>query len=130
MRYIRGSTEVGILHKKQENLELRLVGYTDSDYSGCKGTNRSISGYVFTLFGGVISWKACLQKVVTLSTTEAEYTAAIEAVKEGIWLKGILGELTGKKVDAIVYTDNQSALNLIRNPMYHERTKHIDNKLH
>uniref|UniRef100_A0A3Q7GF13 Reverse transcriptase Ty1/copia-type domain-containing protein n=1 Tax=Solanum lycopersicum TaxID=4081 RepID=A0A3Q7GF13_SOLLC len=67
-----------------------VTGYSDSDYAGDVDTRRSMTGYVFTLGGSVVSWKATLQPTVTLSTTEAEYMALTEAAKEGIWLKGLL----------------------------------------
>uniref|UniRef100_A0A3Q7HAX8 Reverse transcriptase Ty1/copia-type domain-containing protein n=1 Tax=Solanum lycopersicum TaxID=4081 RepID=A0A3Q7HAX8_SOLLC len=63
--------------------------YSDSDYAGDVDTRRSMTGYVFTLGGSVVSCKATLQPTVTLSTTEAEYMALTEAAKEGIWLKGL-----------------------------------------
>uniref|UniRef100_A0A3Q7EAK5 Reverse transcriptase Ty1/copia-type domain-containing protein n=1 Tax=Solanum lycopersicum TaxID=4081 RepID=A0A3Q7EAK5_SOLLC len=59
------------------------------NYAGDVDTRRSMTGYVFTLGGSVVSWKATLQPTVTLSTTEAEYMALTEAAKEGIWLKGL-----------------------------------------
>uniref|UniRef100_A0A3Q7G1D9 Reverse transcriptase Ty1/copia-type domain-containing protein n=1 Tax=Solanum lycopersicum TaxID=4081 RepID=A0A3Q7G1D9_SOLLC len=65
-----------------------VTGYSDSDYAGDVDTRRSMTGYVSTLGGSVVSWKATLQPTVTLSTTEAEYMALTEAAKEGIWLKG------------------------------------------
>uniref|UniRef100_A0A3Q7FS12 COBRA C-terminal domain-containing protein n=1 Tax=Solanum lycopersicum TaxID=4081 RepID=A0A3Q7FS12_SOLLC len=61
-----------------------VTGYSDSDYAGDVDTRRSMTGYVFTLGGSVVSWKATLQPTVTLSTTEAEYMALTEAAKEGI----------------------------------------------
>uniref|UniRef100_A0A3Q7EZJ0 Reverse transcriptase Ty1/copia-type domain-containing protein n=1 Tax=Solanum lycopersicum TaxID=4081 RepID=A0A3Q7EZJ0_SOLLC len=67
-----------------------VTGYSDSDYAGDVDTRRSMTGYVFTLGGSVVSWKATLQPTVTLSTTEAEYMVLTEAAKEGIWLKGLL----------------------------------------
>uniref|UniRef100_A0A3Q7IDN0 Reverse transcriptase Ty1/copia-type domain-containing protein n=1 Tax=Solanum lycopersicum TaxID=4081 RepID=A0A3Q7IDN0_SOLLC len=67
-----------------------VTGYFDSDYAGDVDTRRSMTGYVFTLGGSVVSWKATLQPTVTLSATEAEYMALTEAAKEGIWLKGLV----------------------------------------
>uniref|UniRef100_A0A3Q7GHA7 Reverse transcriptase Ty1/copia-type domain-containing protein n=1 Tax=Solanum lycopersicum TaxID=4081 RepID=A0A3Q7GHA7_SOLLC len=66
-----------------------VTGYSNSDYLGDVDTRRSMTGYVFTLGGSVVSWKAALQPTVTLSTTEAEYMALTEAAKEEIWLKGL-----------------------------------------
>uniref|UniRef100_A0A3Q7G312 Reverse transcriptase Ty1/copia-type domain-containing protein n=1 Tax=Solanum lycopersicum TaxID=4081 RepID=A0A3Q7G312_SOLLC len=71
------------------NIHLTAI-YSDSDYAGDVDTRRSMTGYVFTLGGSVVSWKATLQPTVSLSTTEAEYMALIEAAKEGIWLKGLI----------------------------------------
>ncbi|KAK3033756.1 hypothetical protein RJ639_034198 [Escallonia herrerae] len=75
-------------------------------------------------------WKASLQTIIALSTTEAEYIAATEAVKEAIWLKGLVGDLGLKQESSIVYYDSQSAIHLTKNQMFHERTKHIDVRFH
>ena len=87
-------------------------------------------GYVFTLSGCTISWKATLQSTIALSTTEAEYMVATEAVKESIWLKGLVSDLGLKQGDTIVFCDSQSVIHLTKNQMYYERTKHIDVKFH
>lgn len=71
-----------------------------------------------------------MQRAVALSITEAEYIAVIEAVKEEIWIKGFFGELMQREENVTVHCDSQSALHLIKNPMFHERSKHIDIKLH
>ena len=68
--------------------------------------------------------------MVALSTTEVEYMALIEAVKEAIWLKGITKELAMYKGKVVVYCDNQSAIHLAKNQSFHERFKHIDVGLH
>ena len=77
-----------------------------------------------------MSWNANFQPVVALSTTEAEYMAMTEAVNEAIWLKGITEELVMYKGKVVVYCDNQSAIHLAKNQSSHERSKHIDVRLH
>ena len=62
-----------------------LKGYTDSDYAGDIGTRQSTSGFIFTLYGGPVAWSSRRQSCIALSTTEAEYVAAGDATKEGIW---------------------------------------------
>uniref|UniRef100_A0A3Q7ETH7 Reverse transcriptase Ty1/copia-type domain-containing protein n=1 Tax=Solanum lycopersicum TaxID=4081 RepID=A0A3Q7ETH7_SOLLC len=82
-----GTSDVGLIYGG--DTQCLVTGYSDSDYAGDVDTRRSMTGYVFTLGGSVVSWKATLQPTVTLSTTEAEYMALTEAAKEGIWLKGL-----------------------------------------
>ena len=71
-----------------------------------------------------------MQHVVAFSTTEAEFTAATEAAKEVIWLKGLITELGLKQESVPIFCDSSSALHLCKNPAHHEKTKHIDIKLH
>ncbi|KAK3025748.1 hypothetical protein RJ639_040440 [Escallonia herrerae] len=78
----------------------------------------------------VISWKVTLQTIFALSTTEAEYIATTEAVKEAIWLKGLVGDLGLKQESSTVYCDSQCAIHLTKNQMFHERTKHVDVRFH
>ncbi|GKF16248.1 hypothetical protein Tco_0061166, partial [Tanacetum coccineum] len=75
-------------------------------------------------------WKATLQHVVALSTTEAEYMALTEAVKEAIWLRGLLEELGVELNTVAVNCDNQGVIHLSRNQVFHERTKHINVRYH
>ena len=90
-RYLKGTSDVGLIYGCDNP---RLVTcYSDSDYAGDVDSRRSMTGYVFTLDGSVVSWKATLQSTVTLSTTEAEYMALTEAAKEGIWLRGLVNDL-------------------------------------
>ena len=130
IRYVKGSIDIGLIYDQKMNNSDLVVGYVDSDYAGCLDTRRSTTGYVFTAQGGCISWKSTLQKVVALSSTEAEYMAATEAIKEAIWIKGLTQELGMNSENINVFCDNQSALHLMKNPMFHERSKHIDIKLH
>jgi hypothetical protein len=123
VRYLAGTADKGITFRgsKQE-----LDGYCDADYAGDLDTRRSTTGYVFTLNGGVISWSSKKQPTVAVSTTEAEYMAAAAAVKEGLWLRKLLTSL-GLKGDVIhINCDNQSAIKLLKNPIFSARSKHID----
>ncbi|KAL3640704.1 hypothetical protein CASFOL_015672 [Castilleja foliolosa] len=130
MRYIKGSLKLSLCYTKTEGSGNWIKGFVDSDYAGCAESRKSTTGYVFTCLGGAISWKARLQKVVALSSTEAEFIAATEAVKEAMWFKGVIKELLNRNDVITVYCDNQSALHLSKNPMFHERSKHIDVRLH
>nr|GEX73138.1 retrovirus-related Pol polyprotein from transposon TNT 1-94 [Tanacetum cinerariifolium] len=100
------------------------------NYAKDPDKGRSITGYAFLVQGCVVSWKATLQHVVALSTTEAEYIALTEAVKEAIWLKGLLEELGVELNRVTVNCDNQGAIHLSRNHVFHERTKHINVQYH
>ncbi|XXG58369.1 hypothetical protein AAC387_Pa04g0693 [Persea americana] len=84
LRYLRGTIDVGIIYNRSNNTSGSVIGYVDSDFVGDLDRRRSLTGYVFTFASGAISWKAALQSKAVLSTTEAEYMAATEAVKEGI----------------------------------------------
>ena len=77
-----------------------------------------------------MSWRATLQSIVACSTTDAEYMAISEACKEAIWLRGLYAELCGDSSCPTIFYDSQSTIYLTKNPMYHERTKHIDVRFH
>ena len=80
---------------------------------------------MYTVGGTTISWVSKLQKIIVLSTTEAEYVAIPEASKEMIWLRSFLEELGHKLGKSTLYCDSQSAIHLAKNPAYHAMTKHI-----
>jgi len=84
LRYLKGSANIGLYFDRGTNSDCKIAGYLDSDFTGDLDRRRSLTGYAFTLSGSVISWKANLQSTVALSTTEAEYMAVTESVKETI----------------------------------------------
>ncbi|KAH9750946.1 Integrase catalytic domain-containing protein [Citrus sinensis] len=130
MRYLKRTLEVGLIYGGEDKNGHTLICYVDADFAGDLDKRRSQTGYLFTLEGCTVSWKATLQNIVALSTIEAEYTAAAEALKETIWLKGMITELEAKQEYVTVYSDSQSAIHLSKNQSHHEKTKHIDVKLH
>ncbi|WZY89691.1 hypothetical protein YC2023_046426 [Brassica napus] len=82
MRYVKGALRLNLTFKKSKDFKVR--GYCDSDYGTDRDRSRSITGYVYTVGGNTVSWRSSLQKVVALSTTEAEYMALSDAIREGI----------------------------------------------
>ncbi|KAL7154949.1 hypothetical protein ABFS83_03G038900 [Erythranthe nasuta] len=129
LRYLKGSLNLGLNFSKSNN-GVELIGYVDSNFANDRDNRKSTTSYVFTLCGSCISWKSQLQRIVVLSTTEAEYIAATEAMKEAIWLKGLLKEIGFLNGEVVVYSDSQSGIQLCKNPVFHERTKHIQIKYH
>jgi hypothetical protein len=103
LRYLRGTTTHALCFGGSYTF---LHGYVDSDMAGDKYSRRITTGYVFTIGGTVVSWISKLQKVVALSTTEAEYVAATEASKEMIWLQRFMEELGKKQENNKLYCDS------------------------
>ena len=108
-----------------------LIGFSDADYAGDIETRRSTTGYVFYLANGAVSWSSQRQKLVTLSTNEAEYLAASVATRELVWLRKLLKDIGCPCAEeTTLFVDNQSTIQLVKNPVYHKRTKHIDIRYH
>ncbi|GAA0156439.1 transmembrane signal receptor [Lithospermum erythrorhizon] len=102
-------------------------GALSKEFSG----SRSITGWLVFLGGSPISWKTKKQKTVSLSSSEAEYRSLTALTCELKWLKGLLMGLGVSSIDAVpVYCDSQSALHLAHNPVFHERSKHIEVDCH
>lgn len=130
LRYIKGTTEYGLIYSKNSGNN-ELTGYSDSDLAGHIDDRRSTGGVVFYLNESVITWVSQKQKCVALSSCEAEFMAATAAACQGIWLKNLLTEITGDDPGPVIlYVDNKSAIDLARNPVFHGRSKHIDIRYH
>jgi hypothetical protein len=130
LRYIQGSLSYGCCYRKGSG-EATLVGFSDSDHAGDQADRKSTSGVVFFLGNNIITWSSQKQRVVALSSCEAEYIATTAATCQGVWLSRLLGELTGRvpaKFSLLI--DNKSAIALCHNPVLHNRSKHIDTKFH
>ena len=108
-----------------------IYGFTDSDYATDPDTYRSVSGAVFMLSGGPISWSSRLQSTISQSSTKAEYVASAEAAKEAIWLRHLMKDLKQDiSTPTMLFIDNQGAQLLAKNPINHSKTKHIDVRHH
>jgi hypothetical protein len=127
LRYLRGTSDLGIAFIPQENKD--CVGFSDSDWGGDIGDRKSTSGYVFQYAGGAVSWKSKKQNCVALSTAEAEYIALANATQEALWLKRFFAELSNEQ-EIVIYEDNQSTISMAKNPQFHGRSKHFSIKYH
>ena len=86
---------------------------------------------MFFLDSNIITWTSQKQKVVALSSCEAEYIAAATVACQGVWLSRLLGELIGRPPAMVkLHVDNKSAIELSKNPVHHEWSKHIDTHFH
>jgi len=125
-RYLKGTLDLKLVYKPDSSGEF-FTSFSDADHGGCKSTGRSTSAYLIKVGTGAVSWRSKLQSIVALSTTESEYIAAVEAGKEILWMRNILEEFGYKLTSpSILRIDNQSAINVAKNPEHHGRMKHLD----
>ena len=130
LRYIAGTRSYGCVYRRGEGA-LELIGFSDADHAGDSDDRKSTSGVFFFLGQNPVSWQSQKQRVVALSSCEAEYIAGATAACQGVWLSRLLADLVNAKVIApLLYIDNKSALALAKNPVLHERSKHIDVRFH
>jgi len=119
------------LGSSSESDNKRLIGFADADWAGDTSDRKSNTGFVFKYLELPIMWSSRKQTLVTLSSTEAQYVALSEAIKEGVWIKRLLNDFEQYITDPIVmYEDNQSCIKLIQDERSCQRTKHIDTKYH
>lgn len=129
LRYLKGTS--GLALKFDKTVDGTLIGYSDADWAGDLDDRHSTSGNLFIMAGGTISWTSKKQATVSLSTAEAEYIALSTATQEAIWLRRLLVDLSSKQSSpTVIMGDNQGSIAIARNPVSHNRTKHIDIRYH
>jgi hypothetical protein len=129
LRYVKGTLFQGLHFSSCSSLELRC--YSDADWAGDPTDRRSTTGYCFFLGTSLISWRSKKQTVVARSSTEAEYRALADTTTELVWLRWLLADMGGPQTTCSpLYCDNQSAIQIAHNDVFHERTKHIEIDCH
>jgi hypothetical protein len=124
----KNTQDVGLWYPKGAKFE--LVGYSDSDYAGCKVERKITSGTCQLLGRSLVSWSSKKQNSVALSTAEAEYIADGSCCAQILWMKATLNDFGIKFKNILLFCDNESAVKLTNNPVQHSRTKHIDVRHH
>jgi hypothetical protein len=129
LRYVRGTIAYGLRYTSSGGVMLH--GFTDSDWMGSVVDRKSTSGYCFSLGSAMISWSSRKQGSVAQSTAEAEYIAASAAGREAVWLRKLLSDLFRSELEpTVIHCDNQSCIKLTENPVFHDRSKHIEMRYH
>ncbi|GJU32336.1 uncharacterized mitochondrial protein-like protein [Tanacetum coccineum] len=127
--YLRGTQFQTLLFPSTSALDMRA--YCDSDWAGNVVSRKSTTGFCIFLGDSLISWKSKKQDVLSKSSTEAEYRAMAVTTSEIVWLRWLLADM-GVRIShsTPLYCDNRSAIQIARNSVFHERTKHIEIDCH
>ena len=129
LRYIKGTIDYSLTFRKSDN-GLQLIGYSDADWASSTD-RRSTTGYYFSLTerGPALSWKSRKQPTVALSSCESEFMALAATTQEAVYLNRLLVDLHDKSYEPVnIRGDNQGAIAMVKNPVKHNRSKHIDVK--
>ena len=125
LRYLKMTPGKGLYFRKNTRKDIEV--FVDADWAGSITDRRSTSGYCTYVWGNLVTWRSKKQLVVSRSSTEAEFRAMALRICEGIWLERLmreLGILTSEPMK--VFCDNQLAINIAKNPVHHDRTKHVE----
>jgi len=128
LKFINGTTDYGILYSHSDNSW--LIGYCDADWAGSADDRKNTSRGCFFMGNNLVSWFGKKQNSVSLSTAEVEYIAAGSSCSQLVWMKQMLEEYDVQQGVLTLYCDNLSAINISKNPIQHNRTKHIDIQHH
>ncbi|GJT57714.1 putative ribonuclease H-like domain-containing protein [Tanacetum coccineum] len=127
-RYLKGQPKLGLWYPKDSPFD--LVSYTDSDYAGASLDRKSTTGGCQFLGCRLISWQCKKQTVVANSTTEAEYVAASSCCGQVLWIQNQLLDYGYNFMHTKIFIDNNSTICIIKNPVFHSKTKHIEIRHH
>ena len=127
VKYLKGTTEHGLMFEKHGHLEIH--GFTDADWAGNPNDRRSTAGYFTFVGGNLVTWRSKKQKVVALSSAEAE--AEFRGIKSGLtevlWLRRLMTELDLQStLPCRLFCDNKATISISENPVQHDRTKHVE----
>jgi hypothetical protein len=126
LKYLRRTKDLFLVYGGDKKIVVK--GYIDASFVTNPDDSKSQLGYVFTLNGGVFSWKSSKQGTIAKSTKEVEYITASEAAKEGVWIKKFmieLGVVPSVQGPMEIYCDNNSAISQAKEPRSHQKNKHI-----
>ena len=129
LKYLKNAPGRGLFYRSSGHLSIE--GYIDADWVGSPSNRKSTIGYCTFIGGNLVTWRSKKQLVVACSSAEAEYRAMAHTTYELTWLRMVLQEF-GLLTQGLtpLYYDNQAAIHIASNPVFHERTKHIEVDCH
>ena len=123
LKYLKSAPGKGLVLKPSDDLD--IVGFSDASWAGDRLDRRSVSGYCVFVGGNLVTWKSKKQNVVARSSAEAEYRAMAHSACEMLWVKSILQEMGFSSDKPMkMYCDNQAAMYIASNPVFHEDQAH------
>nr|GEY82310.1 putative ribonuclease H-like domain-containing protein [Tanacetum cinerariifolium] len=127
-KYLKGQPNLGLWYPRDSPFQLEA--YSDSDYAGSHGDRKSTTGRCQFLDRRLISWQCKKQTVVATSSTEAEYVAAARCYGQVLWIQNQMLDYGFNFMNIRIFIDNQSTIFIVKNPVFHQRTEHIEIRHH
>ncbi|GJR11708.1 putative ribonuclease H-like domain-containing protein [Tanacetum coccineum] len=127
-RYLKHQPKLGLWYPRDSPFELEA--FSDSDYGGASLDRKSTTGGCQFLGRRLISWQCKKQTIVANSTTEAEYVAAANCCGQVLWIQNQMMDYGFNFMNTKIHIDNESTISVIKNPVAHSRTKHIEIRFH
>ncbi|GJR20634.1 putative ribonuclease H-like domain-containing protein [Tanacetum coccineum] len=123
-KYLKGKSNLGLWYPRESPFDLEA--FSDSDYDGSNLDRKSTTGGCQFLGQRLISWQCKKQTIVATSTTEAEYVAAANCCEQVLWVQNQLLDYGFNFMNTKIHIDNESTICIVKNPVYHSKTKHIE----
>ncbi|GJU11805.1 putative ribonuclease H-like domain-containing protein [Tanacetum coccineum] len=127
-KYLKGKPHLGLWYPRESPFDLEA--FSDSDYGGSNLDRKSTTGGCQFLGQRLISWQCKKQTIVATSTTEAEYVAAANCCGQVLWVQNQLLDYGFNFMNTKIHIDNESTICIVKNPVYHSKTKHIEIRHH